>query len=400
MAMIINTNVMAINAQRNLSSTNIKLGRALEKLSSDLRINRAADDAAGLAISEKMRTQIRGMRQGSRNAQDGISMLQTAEGAMTETHALLQRMRELTVQAANSTLSAQDRTAIGTEVQALKNEIDNIANRVTFNGLSLLTGSLSTANAGTGTAAVGTSLATGGAAVISGVDVSGAQPGAIYTLTRVGGAGVGTAVRLSNNLDSVLIDVVADPTIGADGVMNLNFQGGGHDLQITISGAAAKTAANVYDDLNLLTAITAAGSGAAVFRVGADVGQDISVTFTDVRTTNLGGATKVSALVTDDQNVSTTVKANALLASLDTAIVEVSGQRAKLGAAQNQMEAAINSLGVVVENLAASESRVRDADIAEISSELVARQIMQQAGVAVLSQANTSVQSVLSLLQG
>ncbi|MEZ4502234.1 MAG: flagellin [Dehalococcoidia bacterium] len=396
MAMIINTNVMAINAQRNLSSTNIKLGRALEKLSSGLRINRAADDAAGLAISEKMRTQIRGMRQGSRNAQDGISMLQTAEGAMTEVHALLQRMRELTVQAGNSTLSTEDRTAIGTEIQSLKNEIDNIANRVTFNGLSLLTGTLATTNAGTGTAGVGTLLATTTTAVISAIDVEGAQPGATYTLTKVDA----DTVRLSNSLDGVLIDLDnAEGTLGADGQTVLNFQGGGHALKLTVTGPAGKTIDDIFTDLNGLTVDTAAGTGSATFRVGADVGQDINVTFTDIRSTNLGGGTKISALVTDDQNVSTIVKANALLASLDTAIVEVSGQRAKLGAAQNQMEAAINSLGVVVENLSASESRIRDADIAEVSSELVARQIMQQAGVAVLSQANASVQSVLSLLQ-
>ncbi|MFN8638374.1 MAG: flagellin [Dehalococcoidia bacterium] len=399
MSLIINTNVMALNAQRNLSSTNIKLGRALEKLSSGLRINRAADDAAGLAISEKMRSQIRGMRQGSRNAQDGISMIQTAEGAMSEVHELLQRMRELAVQAGNSTLSTQDRTAIGAEVESLKNEVDNIANRVTFNGLSLLTGSLATANAGTGTAAVGTALATGGAAVISAVDVTGAKPGATYTLTRVGAAGAGTALRLSNNLDSILIDATPDATVGADGVMSFNFAGGGHNLKISVTGAAAKTGANVLDDLTGLTVITSPGSGGATFRVGADVGQDISVTFTDIRTTNLGGGTKISTIVTDDQNVSTIAKANTLLGSIDTAVVEVSAQRAKLGAAQNQMEAAVNSLGVVVENLSASESRIRDADIAEVSSELTARQIMQQAGVAVLSQANTSSQSVLRLLQ-
>ncbi len=399
MSLIINTNVMAINAQRNLAGTNLKLGRALEKLSSGLRINRAADDAAGLAISEKMRSQIRGMRQGSRNAQDGISMIQTAEGAMSEVHELLQRMRELAVQAGNSTLSTQDRTAIGAEIQSLKTEIDNIANRVTFNGLSLLTGSLATLNAGTGTAAVGTALTTGATAVISAVDVTSASPGATYTLTRVGAAGAGTALRLSNNLDSVLVDLTADATIGADGTMILNFAGGGHNLQLSLSGAAGKTAANVYDDLNGLTVITAAGSGGATFRVGADVGQDINVTFTDIRTTNLGGATKISTIVTNDQNVSTITKANTLLGSIDTAVVEVSAQRAKLGAAQNQMEAAVNSLGVVVENLSASESRIRDADIAQVSSELTARQIMQQAGVAVLSQANSSSQSVLRLLQ-
>jgi len=395
--MFINTNVAAIGAQRNLSVTGGKMAKALERLSSGLRINRAADDAAGLSISEGLRSQIRGLRQASRNAQDGISMIQTAEGALTETHALLQRMRELTVQAANATLGANDRTAIGAEILTLKTEIDNIANRTKFNGQALLTGALSTTQSG-GTAAVGAVLTTGANAVISAVDVSGATAGATYTLTRVGGAGAGTAIRLSNNQDSVLIDVTADATIGADGTMTLSFAGAGHNIKMTLNGAAAKSAANVYDDLNGLTVITAAGSGAANFRVGAEVGQDITVTFSDNRTTALGSTT-ISSLVTDDQNVSTVAKANALLTSIDEGIATVSSNRAKLGAAQNQVEAAINSLGVAVENMSASESRIRDADVAEVSTELVTRQIMQQAGVAVLAQANTSSQSALSLLQ-
>jgi flagellin len=389
--MFINTNVSAIGAQRNLSVTGAKMSRALERLSSGLRINRAADDAAGLSISEGLRSQIRGLRQGSRNAQDGVSMIQTAEGALTEVHALLQRMRELTVQAANSTLGANDRTAIGTEIQTLK--IDNIATRTKFNGQNLLTGALSTSQSG-GTAAVGTVLATGASATISAIDVSGAKAGATYTLATAGGA-----IRLSNSLDSTLVDVTPDATIGADGIMVLNWSGNGHNIKMTITGAAAKTAANVQADLNTLTIITAGGSGAANFRVGAEVGQDITVTFSDNRTTALG-TTTISALVTDDQNVSTVTKANNLLTSIAEAIVTVSSNRAKLGAAQNQMEAAINSLGVAVENMAASESRIRDADVAEVSTELVTRQIMQQAGVSVLAQAITSSQSVLALLKG
>jgi len=392
MGMFINTNVAAIGAQRNLSVTGGKMAKALERLSSGLRINRAADDAAGLSISEGLRSQIRGLRQGSRNAQDGISMIQTAEGALTETHALLQRMRELTVQAANATLGANDRTAIGSEILTLKNEIDNIANRTKFNGQSLLTGALSTSQSG-GTAIVGFALATTATAVLSGVDVSGATAGTTYTLSSVGGN-----LRLSNDQDSILIDVAPDATIGADGVMTLSFSGAGHNVKLTVTGAAAKTAADILTDLDTETIITGAGSGAANFRVGADVGQDISVTFSDNRTTALGSTT-ISSLVADDQNVSTVAKANALLTSIDEGIVTVSSNRAKLGAAQNQVEAAINSLGVAVENMSASESRIRDADVAEVSTELVTRQIMQQAGVAVLAQANTSSQSALSLLQ-
>lgn len=393
MAMIINTNVMAINAQRNLSTTNIKLGRALEKLSSGLRINRAADDAAGLAISEKMRSQIRGMRQGSRNAQDGISMIQTAEGAMSEVHELLQRMRELGVQAGNSTLSTQDRTAIGTEIQALKTEVDNIANRVTFNGLSLLTGTLAVSTPSTIANIVG---ATTGVVTV-GIDVSKAQPGTTYNTTS-GGAGSITVTNATTLVAQTINTLGA--MAGANGVQVLDFNALGVKLTLTHDATVNNvTQLELTAGLTGKAIATAAGNGNAVFRVGADVGQDITVTFTDIRTTNLGGANKVSTLVVDDQNVSTIAKANLLLASIDNAVVEVSGQRAKLGAAQNQMEAAVNSLGVVVENLSASESRIRDADIAEISSELTARQIMQQAGVAVLSQANSSSQSVLRLLQ-
>jgi flagellin len=155
-----------------LNITNKKLGRALEKLSSGLRINRVADDAAGLAISEKMRTQIRGMRLAARNGQDAISMVQIAEGALNEVHGILQRMRGLTVQAGNSTLSNSDRISIGEEMLTLKNEIDNIASRTTFNGLSLLTGSLSTSQSG-GTATVGLAMNTTTTSSLSQVKVTG-----------------------------------------------------------------------------------------------------------------------------------------------------------------------------------------------------------------------------------
>ena len=397
MGMFINTNVSAINAQRNLSITGMKMSRALERLSSGLRINRAADDAAGLSISEGLRSQIRGMRQASRNAQDGVSMVQTAEGAMTEVHSLLQRMRELAVQAANETLSSDDRTAIGSEVETLKAEIDNIADRTKFNGLSLLTGALSTTDALTGTAVLGYQLTTGGVATISNVDVSGAKAGTTYTLTKIDA----DTIRLSNDQDSVLVDLdVAGATLGAgtSGEAQINFNGGGHALKLTITGDTTKTIANVLVNLDTLTVITSAGSGAATFRVGANVGQDISVTFQDNRTTNLGTTNTIDTLVVDDQSVSTTLKANDLLTAVDEAVVQVSSRRAKLGASQNQVEAAINSLGVTIENMSASESRIRDADIAEVSTELVTRQIMQQAGIAVLAQANTSSQSVLSLL--
>ena len=401
MGMIINTNVMAINARRNLNITNVKLGRALEKLSSGLRINRAADDAAGLAISEKMRTQIRGMRQGARNGQDAISMVQIAEGALNEVHGILQRMRELTVQAGNDMLSANDRDAIAQELFTLRTEIDNIATRTTFNGLNLLTGDLATSQSG-GTAVVGFALTTGSTASIASIDVSKLTAGTTYTFGKVDA----NTMSISDGTTTVN-SADLDATIGADGELTISFTGA-IEMSLKIVGNSAFTNDNIGTDVGTagLTVITAAGSGSANFRVGAATSDNINVSFDNMRAAAIGsgGANDVADLVTGSTgaaaSVDTVANSNTLLTALDDAIVDVSNTRAKLGAAQNQVEAAVASLGVVVENLSASESRIRDADIAEVSSELVARQIMQQAGVAVLAMANTSSQSVLQLLQG
>ncbi len=393
MGLIINTNVMALNAQRNLSINTRRLGRALEQLSSGLRINRAADDAAGLAISEKMRTMIRGMRQASRNGQDAISMVQTAEGALNAVHGILQRMRELTVQAGNDTLSGSDRTAIGEEMLTLKTEVDNIASRTTFNGLSLLTGALSVST----TTTIGD--ITGGGGVVSvAIDVSKASAGTTYAIANTAGA-----VTITNNTTNVAQTVTAVDMGTASGVQTLTFDALG--VKLTLTHDATTNNVNATELGAGLTAgtpiITAAGSGNASFRVGAQSGDNIAVAFDDTRTSAIGsgGSNDIGDLVTDNASVSTIAKSNTLLTSVDDAITDISTTRARLGAAQNQIEAAVDSLGVVSENLSASESRIRDADIAEVSSELVTRQIMQQAGVAVLAQANTSVRSVLMLLQ-
>ena len=394
MPLVINTNVQAVNAQRNLGITGARMGKALEKLSSGLRINRAADDAAGLAISEKLRAQVRGIQQGARNAQDGISMIQTAEGALNEVHGILQRMRELAVQAGNSTLSSADRTAVGEEMLTLKNETNNIAARTKFNGLALLTGALSTSQSG-GTLVTGLALATTTTADVAGVNVSKLKAGTTYTFTKVDA----DTARLSDGTTSVDVDVT-DGTIGADGTLTISFTGA-HQASITVVGASAKTVSDVLGDLSTKTIITAAGSGSASYQVGAESSDSITVAFDDMQAAAIGsgGANDIADLITDNTSVSTVAKANTLLTAVDDAIQDVSTQRAKLGAAQNQIEAAINSLGVSAENLSASESRIRDADIAAVTTELVSRQIMQQAGVSVLSQANTSAQVALTLLQ-
>jgi flagellin len=390
--MFINTNVAALNAQRNLSVTGGKMSKALEQLSSGLRINRAADDAAGLAISEKMRAQIRGMQMGLRNAQDGVSMIQTAEGALNETHAILQRMRELTVQAGSTILSTSDREAVGEELLTLRNELDNIASRSRFNGLNLLTGALSVSTA----TVIADSVGTGGTATVA-IDVSKAEAGVSYAITNAAGA----AVTVTNGTTNVAQTITAAAMGGAIGdTQVLNFDALGVKLSMSQTVAGVLTGTELAVDLAAGGPIVTTGQGNATFRVGSEITDNVTVGFSDLRASALGGTgTEVSTLVTDNQSVSTVTLADGLLGALDTAISQVSTQRAKLGAAQNQMESAINSVGISIENLSASESRIRDADIAMVSSELVTRQIMQQAGVSVLAQANQSPQAVLALLQ-
>jgi flagellin len=277
--MRINANIAALNASRNLSGTNASLAKSLEKLSSGYRINRAADDAAGLAISEGLRSEIKGATQAQRNAQDGISFIQTAEGSLTEVHSMLQRMRELAMQAANTT---SDGAAEQAEVDELVTEITAIGARTKFSG----------------------------------------------------------------------IDVFADFTAAA-----LNFQ---------LSGTATATEqVQVTDNLTL--------SGAAATGI---IGTDLSAV----------------SLTTD-------AGAQAALATLDTAIGNVSTVRASLGAVQNRLEHTVSNLGVAIENLTASESRIRDVDMAAEMVNYTRNSILSQAGTAMLAQANQVPQGILSLLR-
>ncbi|MCK9495676.1 MAG: flagellin, partial [Dehalococcoidia bacterium] len=325
MAVIINTNVAALNAQRNLGVTSHKTSKTLEKLSSGLRINRAADDAAGLAISEKMRSQIRGMQQGQRNALDGVSMLQTAEGALDEVHNILQRIRELTVQAGNSTLSSSDRTAIGEEMVALRSEVDNIAQRTRFNGLNLLNGSLAITVDG-GSSLIGdTVVENGGTVSVGAIDVSNADPNATYTLNDETGGVLSLSVTSGGFTRSETFTV---QNMGANASQDIIFEELGvsftleHDANAgNVTGTAI--AAGLDTDQ-----ITTTASSSASFRVGSEVGDDITLSFDDMRSSALGNGSKLSTLVADNTAVSTTTKADTLLASLDTAIGQVSTFRA------------------------------------------------------------------------
>jgi flagellin len=381
----INTNVEAFGAQRNLAMTGVSYAKSVEKLSSGLRINRSGDDAAGLSMSEKMRAQIKGLGQAQRNAQDGISMIQTGEGALNETHSMLQRMRELMVQAANDTLGAADRTAITAELGQLGTEIDGTATRTKFNGLSLLNGSLSTSQSG-GTANVGTVVVAGTNTSISAVDVTGAAASKTFTMTNAAGV-----ITLSDGTNSQAVTVAA---AGAAGTSVLNFSQLG--VKITVASVTGDTGANIAAGLTTKTVITAAGTASANFQVGSDASQTIAVAFSaqDAATIGIGvaGAGAVTA-------GATSAAATAYLTTLDTAIQAVSNQRGVLGAAQNRLEHTIANLGVAQQNMTASESRIRDVDMAAEMVNFTKTGILQQAGQAILAQANSAPQGILSLLR-
>ncbi|QTL96935.1 flagellin FliC [Iocasia frigidifontis] len=271
--MIINHNISSMNALRNLNVNSNDMSKTMEKLSSGYRINRAADDAAGLAISEKMRAQISGLKQAQRNAQDGVSMIQTAEGALGEVHNMLRRMRDLALQSANGTIKAEDRQKVQAEVTQLIGEISGIADRTEFNGMKLI-------------------------------------------------------------------------------------------------NASAVAAGNVS------------------FQIGANADQVIEIGLKDMGASNLG---------VDGVSVSTAADAQTALGSLDAAISAVSAFRSDLGAVQNRLEHTMKNLATTAENLQASESRIRDADMAAEMSNLTKNQILQQAGTSMLAQANMKSQSVMSL---
>ena len=629
MSVRINTNIEALNAHRNLGVSASQFAKSVEKLSSGLRINRAADDAAGLAISEKLRAQVRGLSQAGRNAQDGICMVQTAEGALGEVHSMLQRLRELAVQASNSTVSTDDLVSVNTEIVALQEEINRIGKATSFNGSFLLTGALSTTQTG-GTLAVGTSLTTGASATVSAIDVTGASSGKTYTITAQAwgnvtlsdGAGnsqqvaitAGTArvdvnfatmgVRLSmvGSAAKSAADYATDlaavggvagpPTVGGNAGANLvagevlqtrtylkplfgvnyngttgfsdtggttpmtaavslgvgagtlviswaNIDAANGDISVAYDGGtftgtldtptadklstvtltdgalrtitlsykqgsapsiAGQRTGMVWADFEITTAgttgtmsaitagptavagtytltapgngalvltgpgaisemigvgevnpggtqtldfsslgisfdvgavggiltrndiignllrpgnntivvvaggtggastITTGGSGAANFQVGANSTADdrMSVTFADARTATFTG---FDAAVSTFTGAKTNANARAIISTIDTAIAAVSTIRGGLGAAQNRLEHTIASLGVASENLTASESRIRDLDVASEMVNFTKTQILQQAGAAILAQANQAPQGILVLLR-
>jgi flagellin len=400
--MRINTNVNAMNAQRNLGIANAQNAKSLERLSSGLRINRAADDAAGLSISEKMRGQVKGLTQASRNAQDGISMIQTAEGALNESHTILQRMNELGVQGANGSLSSDDRKAVVSELKTLRTELNRISATTDFNGTKLLAGN-GTSGAGSSMSAVTAGDATAEALTLAGTYTGGKDANWTVKVASVGGTEDNTTqaitgIQIDKGDGKGFGDVIAVDTT------NPVSLGQG----VTGTFAVAGTTTTVGDTYNF--ALTAATNVVQQdltvnFQIGANTTADdrLAVAFKASSSTDIGNTGAVQDLSTAVTNLDVATPAEAdfrnLVDSVQQAIKDVSANRSNLGSVQNRLEHTIANIGVASENLSASESRIRDLDMAAEVVNMTKSQILGQAGTAILAQANQAPQNVMSLLR-
>jgi flagellin len=490
MSLVINTNIASLNAQRQLLKSSNAMQTAMQRLSSGLRINSAKDDAAGLAISDRMTAQIRGLNQAVRNANDGISLAQVAEGALSESTNILQRMRELAVQAANDSNSAGDRASLQKEVNQLQQELQRIATTTQFNGKNVLDGTMSGAlfqigananqniavtigNAQTNAIGVHQVWSTNAGGGIADAVTTTANGYAGDTITISGASGtkaVTLAAGASAKSIAESVNGIADSTgVSATAVTYAQLTGaagsGNISLEITGSSTATVSAAITSGNTKALadainsaagqTGVTAAyDSATQKITLTSSTGEDISikttaidagvtalnmvglqedgvtanagtaslatlnnigtvgghVNFTSEKSFSITGATAGELLTSaasasslsavSGVNISTQIGANAALKVIDGALASISSNRADLGAVQNRFSSTIANLQSVSENLSAARSRVVDADFAAETSELSRAQILQQAGTAMLAQANASTQNVLSLLQG
>jgi flagellin len=487
MAMTINTNIASLNAQRNLGKTQDMLNQSLQRLSSGLRINSAKDDAAGLAISSRMTVQVRGLNQAVRNANDGISLAQTAEGAMQESTNILQRMRELAVQSANDTNSSSDRVNIQKEVSQLQAELGRIAEQTSFNSQNILDGSFTAAKFHVGayadqsiTVNIGDTSATSmGAqtvatnanvgALAAAVDITGTNGVAAQNLVVSGtassgdlaviagdsaydiaeltnGASATTGVTASAKTEVTLDNLVnggtvtfelstsnADGTVGTAATISASVTTTDvTDLASAINAVSATTGvtatlnatgdgmtleSGLGNDINILDAADSIGA-AGVFDIGGTtltmagndsivVGGQVTTSSTSGYTVNTDTGVTILASASEGStlssvaaiNVGTQTGANAALDVIDQALSFLSSTRADLGAVQNRFESTIANLQSVSENVAAARARIMDADFAAETADLTKAQVMQQAGVAMLAQANMLPQTVLALLQ-
>ncbi|HBC93774.1 MAG TPA: flagellin [Pelotomaculum sp.] len=410
--MRINHNIAALNTYRQLNAGNTAASKSMEKLSSGMRINRAGDDAAGLAISEKMRAQVRGLDQAASNAQDGVSLIQTAEGALNETHSILQRMRELAVQSSNDTNTETDRAELQKEVNQLSQELSRIGNNTEFNTQKLLNGTFD------GTFHIGANESqnlsisvgdmrgytlgmAGKVAVELKATVTTAPPEGSYTVTGSAGAYKlldSNGVQIGQSADGLTFeDMAATPAttfVFTEAVTQGTIKSDGVDVTATAYVANSGLQAGEYtiSGTDLLDSTgTKIGNWDAGTKTATDLAGNTLVDFEDT--------TAVTEFSVGGVDISTQKAANTAITNINNAIEAVSAERSKLGAYQNRLEHTINNLGTSSENLTASESRIRDVDMAKEMMEFTKNNILSQAAQAMLAQANQQPESVLQLLR-
>ena len=393
----INTNIPSLNAQRNLQASASSLATSMQRLSSGMRVNSAKDDAAGLAIAERMSVQSRGLNVAARNANDGISLAQTAEGALGKVGDMLQRMRELAVQSANGTNSSADRTALQAEVKQLADEIDRVGKTTTFNNQKILDGSFAGAvfqvGANSGDNITVGSLTNAKASGLADIDYAsntanaGISASSITTLTAIA---TGTLSISVSGGSSYQLGAIAAATTGDERLGQVVEAINAKTADTGVTAYLTKNSSGTFDVELYSSTLDTSGAAASVSLVG------FTATTTGVSASTLAATTATGI---DTLSVSTQGNAWLSLKKLDSAIDQVNSARAKLGAVQSRFESAVGNIGIMVENTNASRGRIMDADFATETSNLSRTQILQQAGTAMVAQANQLPQGVLALLR-
>ena len=399
MALTINTNVNSLTAQRNLSTSQSSLSTSLQRLSSGLRVNSAKDDAAGLAIAERLNSQVRGLGVASRNANDGISLAQTAEGALGKVTESLQRIRELAVQSSNATNSADDRKALQNEVSQLRDEIDRVAKTTTFNGTKLLDGSLTGATfqigSGAGENITVASLTNATAEKLSKVTYGADDVGDISTLA------VTTLTEIAAGALKITVDGTEYSLTGVKAANSAEERLGqvaeAINRRTSDTGVTAYLSKEADGDYALAFRSSKLDSAGAAADVSFGAGFTVAATgFADGSVSITGGTPAVGI---DDLSVDTTADAWLAIKKIDSALDQVNSARATLGALQSRFETAVSNIAIQTENTAAARGRIVDADFASETANLSRSQVLQQAGTAIVAQANQLPQQVLQLLR-
>jgi flagellin len=393
MALTVNTNVASLNTQRNLNISSKALDISLQRLSTGYRINSAKDDAAGLQISNRLTSQVNGLNVATRNASDGISLAQTAEGALQQSTNVLQRMRDLALQSANGSNGPSERKALNEEVTQLQNELERISNTTTFGGKKLLDGSFGTAAFQVGASAnetISVSLKDAGPDGLKGDYFT--QSGAAFTGTATGAGTVSFTMNINPSGTASAVTLTFDVVSGTTAVQAQELAiKAVNDSNNGVFAYVSGTGIELLSQYNSATpAINNVGNPAVNFTDALGLGLNAG---------DIAGSTVATPSSVDVIDILSAPNAQKAVLVIDQALNIIDGQRAELGAVQNRFESTISNLQNIAENASAARSRIRDTDFAAETTELTKNQILQQAGTSILAQANQLPQAVLSLLQ-